>query len=52
MVCESPAVPQLSVTQKIFALVVHYGTMRHGKDGKNVTSQETCLYRIDHAFVE
>ena len=23
-----------------------------GKDGKNVTSQETCLYCIDNAFVE
>jgi hypothetical protein len=25
---------------------------RDGKDGKNVTSQETCLYCIDNAFVE
>lgn len=29
---------------------IHCPPKADGKDGKNVTSQETCLYRIDNAF--
>jgi len=29
---------------------IHCTPKAYGKDGKNVTSQETCLYRIDSAF--
>ena len=37
---------------KVFINYAHCAAMRYGKGDKNVTSQETCLYRIDNAFVE
>jgi 5-methyltetrahydropteroyltriglutamate--homocysteine methyltransferase len=38
------------VTQKVLPIHVHCSPTGNGKGGRNVTSQETCLLRIDDAF--